>query len=242
MELDLNQLYQKAGATKKDLAMITGISRMSVSKTTVGNDKDTIYVPDAKYYEIHKKMPQYLPLPEDFFHYTRPILMLNKYLYHVDTQILYQKLSKYKVRGYRVYFLYSNKNEIDAIFPELILPYYLNGDGVAVPYEGEDFRFANMENGAALHEAYTYGQAVVKWPGKDRAYISRYSPLNIRANMIIYNMQLKDAAGLFGRDISRDIRFHHPVSFIQDREMLERLFSPYLFLRPEDLANAGIRE
>lgn len=242
MYLDLNKLYKQSGFMKKDLANIAGISRMSVCKTTAESTKNTIFVSDAKYYDIHRKLPQYVPLPEDFFHYTRPILMLNKYLYHVDTKTLYDKLSKYKVRGYRVYFLYSNKKEIDELFPNLILPYYIDANGKTVPYQGEGFCNANAEEGGVLQYPFTYEQFLLKYPGVEKDLYDRFSPLNIRANTIIYNMQIKDAQNMFDRNISGDIRFHHPISFIRDREMLERVFSPYIFLRPEDLEKLSSSE
>ncbi len=235
MYLDLNSLYQQTGYSKKDLARVAGISRMSVSKTTGTDSKDTIFVSDAKYYDIHRKLPQFVPLPEDFFHYTRPILMLNKYLYHVNTKTIYDKLSKYKVRGYRVYFLYSNKKEIDELFPDLILPYYMDQKGKMVPYQSDGFQYANADQGRALQFPYTYEEYQLLNPAMDREIYDRYSPLNIRANTIIYNMQIKEAQNLLDRDVSGDIRFHHKVSYIKDKDMLERMFSPYIFLRPEDL-------
>lgn len=240
MFLNLNKLYHEAEYKQTELANITGVSRYAISKALKPEYNDSIFVSDEKYYRIHQALPEFVPLPQDFLYYTRPILLINKYLFHVNFAGMKDTVPIYKTRVGKPFFLYTNKKELNQVFPDWTLPYCLNEEGISVPFEADKYPLPNLDQIQPLHKPISYKKYLAEPMIHDKALFDRYSPLNVRINMILYGLQVKTMAeaGKFELNI-----LHYrakDISFILDKDILESVFSPYLFIRSEDLEKAGI--
>ena len=229
-------IYEK---TKKDakpkelsqteFASQSGISRYAVWKATEPAYRDTITVTADRFYEIHSNIPKYLPLPEDFFYYTKPILKINKYMYKYKREVLRKELPKSFFNAYD-YFIYNYKEGIDKLFPKLFLPYYIDHNGNECLYTGKDyipFDTKKYKNTIELSSPVTW-EDYRQQEGADRKRFERYASYNIRANLFIRNIS-KEA---FTDILSKSVRglTNGEVSFVSDGDVLERVFDPYIVI------------
>lgn len=228
MIINLKAICDSTDMSQKDFANLTGISRYTVWKATEPKYNGLLNVTADRFYQIHCSVPELLPLPEDFFHYTRPIFMINKYLNHYSKEQTLVEVTKRLYDG-KYYFLYPYKDAIDRLFPKMFLPYYRDdGNNMQLLREADYIPFdlkQYEEHHISLQTPLTWEQYQNK-PEADKALYDRYSTDNIRANLFFRHLQLKDFIGMLTTDLHPYMK--EDMSFVQNGELLEKVFDPYI--------------
>lgn len=226
MVINLKEICDKTDMTQADFAKLTGISRYSVWKATEPAYDGIFNVPADRFYKIHCSIPDLLPLPDDFFHYTRPVFLINKYMYHYTQKMLPRSLYESKN-----YFLYRYKEMFDQLFPKLYLPYYIGENGEAQLYKGDNYILFDkeklIEQPPALHEPVTWEHYQPHFKPEENMF-EKYSVHNIHANLFCRQLSRTDFLRLLSTDMQQFMK--EKVSFVKDGELLEQIFHPYIFL------------
>lgn len=232
MVINLKEICERVDMTQTEFSRITGISRYTVWKATEPAYSGLFNVTADRFYHIHCSLPELIPLPDDFFHYTRPGYMINKYLSPYSKKETLEKIPK-RLYDSKDYFLYSYKEQIDSLFPNLFLPYYIDEDGLQKPYQGTAYipfdKRMYQENRFKLETPVTWEQ-YKSASGADKELYDRYSTYNIRANLIFRHLSRKDFLSMLTSDIQ--VFMKKDVSFVSNRKLLEKIFEPYIIVRP----------
>lgn len=239
MVINLKAIFDSTDMSQADFAKITGISRYSVWKATEPAYDGMFNVTPDRFYKIHCSLPDLIPLPDDFFHYTRPGFMINKYLNHYSKD---ETLSEVPRRLYEIknYFFYNYKDGMDRLFPNMYLPYYKDEDNNLQFYKGEDFIPFNLKRyekrPITLLTPVTWERYRSEF-GEDRELYDRYSSDNIRANLFFRNLFRKDFLDILTTDLH--LFMTQDVSFVQNGALLEKVFHPYITVLPYQNKNKG---
>lgn len=219
--------------SQTEFASLSGISRYSVWQATEPGYKDTITVTADRFYEIHCNIPDYLPLPEDFFYYTKPILKINKYMYKYKQEDLLKELPKGFFNAFD-YFIYNYKEGVDKLFPKLYLPYYIGSNGNECLYRGKDYiPFDTKENKDIIELSPPVTWEVYQQKaGAERKKYERYASYNIKANLFLRNITKTP----YTRILPRTMRsfMNGDVSFVFDGDVLEQVFDPYIVIHQNE--------
>lgn len=229
MIINLKAICGSIDMSQAEFARLSGLSRYTIWKATEPAYKGDVLVSADRFYEIHKRIPGFLPLPEDFFNYTRPIVMINKYQYNLKNNGVFQHIAA-RLNSSDYYFFYSYKDMIDEVFPNMFLPYIIDSDHNTIPYHGTDFiPFSKRDpDSIYLHSPVTW-EKYKDSPDADRGTYDRYSAGNLRANLFFRNLSRKDFLSMVSSRIQRFLNMD--VSFVRDKEVLEELFEPYITVK-----------
>lgn len=219
--------------SQTEFASRSGISRYSVWQATEPAYKNTITVTADRFYEIHCNIPDYLPLPEDFYKYTKPILKINKYMYKYKKDVLSKELPKGFFNAFD-YFIYNYKEAVDKLFPKLYLPYYIDNNGDERLYTGMDyipFDTKEYKDVIELSPPVTWEDYQQKG-GADRKKYERYAFYNIKANLFLRNITKTTFLGMLPKPMRRFM--NGDVSFVLDGDVLEQVFNPYIVIHQNE--------
>lgn len=232
MIINLKAICDNTDMTQTEFARLTGISRFTVWKATEPAYNGLFNVTADRFYQIHCRLPDLIPLPDDFFHYTRPGFMINKYLNQYSKKKTLEEVPK-RLYDSKDYFLYSYKEQIDRLFPKMYLPYYMDQNGTLSLYKGTDYipfdKKLYENHPITLFSPMTW-EKYQSVSGADRKTYDRYSTYNIRANLFFRHLSRKDFLSMLTTDMHLFMK--KDVSFVQSKKLLEKIFEPYIVVQP----------
>lgn len=222
MELNVLELFKKLNITQTEFAKNTDINRYSVNMIINGQRNPIMVVPDSKYYDIWKKYPEALSLPDDFFHYTRITLFLNVGIKNVPfKEIKIAPRNIWSDEGvYASGMLYSYKEAFHAVFEPFYIPSI---------YDREHGRLPVNIAMAVLSEN-------IQWP-KISPAVDQTDPLynveNFVINLYCRNIIAKNSlnkVGLSEQFIENLLSYSKQCSLLAYKDFMHDIFQPYFIL------------
>lgn len=232
MDLNIKEIRQKMGVNQVKLSKLIGINRYSIWKAE--NDpesKNTIYVKEDKYFELHNLFPDVFPLPEDFLYFTKLSLMLNKCIYNVSATKLREYISVAKFYD-RDSYMYDSKEQILPLFPQYFIPavekdeQWVFYENPCMPEFNKDIPLKIKFNAITKEEYLALNQ--------DMSLFDKYLVPNIELNLACRNISKKEFAKSCHRSETLILKMlrRKQDSLVLDREIIDKLFEPYILPIP----------
>lgn len=233
MRVNIKELQQKSGLNQKRFSKASGINRYSLSLANTDPSKEFIRIPDDKYYELYKKFPNIVDLPDDFFYYTRLSLLLNKSVYRITAGQLRETIpsSSLYISGP---FLYQYKDKFKMVFPELYIPCVENNKKIAfyreadtLPFKPEHVPEKPEKFILSTKESITGTESKRK---EKQLLFDKYSVENIMANIDCRMLNIKQFSEVIGADVlkMRKLLKKENCSLMEHADYWDCLFQPYI--------------
>lgn len=222
MELNVLELFNKLNMSQNAFAKNTGINRYSVNMIVNGHRDPDMIIPDSIYYDICRKYPEALSLPDDFFHYTRITLFLNVGIKNVPYKDI-KITPRYIWSDEGIYasgMLYSYKEAFHAVFDPLYIPVIYDRTLGKIP----------------LNIATATLPGDIQWPEikpEAKQTDALYNVENFLVNLYCRNIIARNSlerAGLSEQFIKDLLSYDNQSSLLSHKDFLHEIFQPYFIL------------